>query len=452
MSLLKFRTPKLTSDQTVKPSETIANLDQDLDLSPEHQHRLSSEKLFASLDRFQAVIEFEPDGTIVRANENFLNAVGYSESEIVGRHHRMFVDEVYGQSPQYHQFWDDLRNGIFKCAAFKRFGKGQREIWIQASYNPVFDDQGNVIRIVKFASDITKGKQVEREIRDRSLAVIEFLPDGTVVDANENFLKTVGYSLDQICGRHHSMFMPDGEADKPEYREFWNSLSMGVFKQGEFHRVNSTGKPLWLRGAYSPTFGPDGSVVGVVKTVSDITEELESRQQSHDAGDSVAKGVQEISQAVFEITERINRTASLAHDSEEMSTQASSEVKDLVESSRSIGKVVDVIQDLADQTNLLALNATIEAARAGEAGKGFSVVANEVKTLATQTSAATSNIRDIVKSLEQNMAIVVNSIDKIGDSIAEVNNNTGQVAVSIDEQSRTMSVLKSSADVLLGMK
>lgn len=446
MQLLKFRPSERVDDQ----AERIARLDQEL--SAERQQRFSAEQVLDSINRSQAVIEFQPDGTILRANDNFLKTVGYSAGEIVGKHHRMFVDNAYAESAEYKRFWEELRSGKFKNAEFKRFGKGHREIWIQATYNPVFDGDGNVIRIVKFASDITQGKQVEKEIRDRSLAVIEFLPTGIIVDANDRFLRTVGYSLDQIRGSHHSMFMPNGEAEKPEYREFWSSLSRGVFKQGEFQRVNSSGQTIWLRGAYSPRFGVDGSVVGVIKSVSDITDEVNSRRKSRDAGESVANGVREISHAIFEITGRINQTATLAQDSEAMSSRASDEVKDLVESSRSIGKVVDVIQDLADQTNLLALNATIEAARAGESGRGFSVVANEVKTLATQTGVATSNIRDIVKSLEQNMAIVVKSIDKIGESIAEVNNNTGQVAVSIDEQSRTMSILKSSADVLLGIK
>lgn len=445
MQLLKFRPSERVDDQ----AERVAHLNQEL--SDERQRRFNAEQVLDAINRSQAAIEFQPDGTILRANENFLKTVGYSAGEIVGKHHRMFVDKTYAESSEYKRFWEELRGGKFKNAEFKRFGKGNREIWIQATYNPIFDRDGNVIRIVKFASEITQGKQVEKEFRDQSLAVIEFLPTGIIVDANDTFLQTVGYSLDQIRGSHHSMFMPNGEAEKPEYREFWSSLSRGVFKQGEFQRVNSSGQTIWLRGDYSPQFGVDGIVVGVIKSVSDITDEVNSRRKSRDAGESIANGVREISHAIFEITSRINQTATLAQDSEAMSSRASDEVKDLVESSRSIGKVVDVIQDLADQTNLLALNATIEAARAGESGRGFSVVANEVKTLATQTGVATSNIRDIVKSLEQNMAIVVKSIDKIGESIAEVNNNTGQAAVSIDEQSRTMAILKSNADVLLGI-
>jgi len=419
-----------------------------------HEEQQKSERLTQVLDsihRTQAVIEFEPNGTIIQANENFLQTFGYSLDEVIGRHHRMFVDNVYAKSAEYKQFWPDLQRGQFKSDEFRRLGRGDRVIWIQATYTPIFDEAGKVARVIKFANDVTQIKKSEQEIRDRSQAVIEFTPNGTILDANPMFLSTVGYSHDQICGQHHSIFMPSGEASKPEYKKFWSELASGAFQQGEFHRVDSNGNDIWLLGAYSPVFDQDGNVVSVIKRVSDITDQVHAKQQAREAGGSVAMGVQEMSQAISEISERITRTATLARDSESLSSRTADEVSHLAESSRCISKVIDLIQDLADQTNLLALNATIEAARAGDAGRGFSVVATEVKTLANQTGNATNDIRKSVEAIQQNVDAVVKSISAIGSGISEVSTNTDSVASSVEEQSIVMTGLSASANTLLAI-
>lgn len=408
-------------------------------------------RIMDSLNRSQAVIEFEPDGVILCANENFLNTLGYTSDEIVGKHHSIFVDPIYARSKNYMSFWKALSAGEFQSAEYPRLGKGGKEIWIQATYNPIFDDEGNVIKVIKFATDITQQKVSQREIQNRSQAVIEFEPDGTIVHANELFTRTVGYSLEEIKGQHHRIFMQPEDAASPEYSVFWERLARGEFRHGEFRRVAKDGQELWLQGAYNPVFDKDGVVVRVVKGVIDITQQVRSKRQAGEVGNSIASSVSEMSGAIEEISERLTRTASLAKDAESFAGVASEKVDDLNQSSTTISKVVDLIQDLADQTNLLALNATIEAARAGDAGRGFSVVASEVKALANQTGRATSDIRNSVEEIQKNIDEVVRSIEQITSGVTEVSVNTDSVAASVEEQTIVMSGLSSTADELLSL-
>lgn len=232
-----------------------------------------------ALNKSQAVIEFSIDGTILDANENFLKTLGYSLEEIKGKHHRMFVEGSYGASPEYKAFWDNLANGEFQSSVFKRFSKSGQEIWIRASYNPVFDDRGRVKKIVKFATDITEQKlkdfDYEGQINaiGKSQAVIEFSKDGTILDANENFLNALGYALYDIKGKHHRMFVEDSYAATPEYHQFWNDLNNGNFQSGEFKRIGKGGKEVWIQASYNPILDPDGKVLKVVKYATDVTPE-----------------------------------------------------------------------------------------------------------------------------------------------------------------------------------
>ena len=418
-----------------------------------HSERLNkSDRILASLGRSQAIIEFEPDGTIIHANENFLGALGYTADEIVGRHHRMFVEPHYGESADYAEFWASLQRGESKSAEFQRFGKNGREVWIQATYNPILDDsEQTVTSVVKFATDITKQKISRREIQNRSQAIIEFKPDGTILTANELFLQTVGFSLDQIRGQHHRMFMPPGDDQTPEYLDFWPSLARGEFKQGEFRRQTSSGEELWLQGAYNPVVDSNGEVIKVVKGVTNITDQVISKKEADRIGTQIANDVGEMTSAISEIAENINRTASLAQNTEANASDASRMVGDLNTSSETIGRVVEVIQRLAEQTNMLALNATIEAARAGDAGRGFAVVANEVKMLASQTGEATNDISASIESIQTEVASVVNEIEGIVETIAEVSEKTTTVAAAVEQQSYLMSDINGSANQLLAL-
>jgi methyl-accepting chemotaxis protein len=236
-----------------------------------------------AISRSQAVISFDLDGIILDANANFLAAIGYSASEIVGRHHRMFVTPQERDSDEYRRFWQRLRNGEYAAAEFKRIAKGGREIWIQASYNPIFDLNGKPFKVVKFASDVTQTKlraadfSGQVEAIGRSQAVISFDLGGHILTANANFLNAVGYGEKEVIGRHHSMFMPPGEAESAGYKQFWAALNRGEYKAGEFRRVGRGGRDIWIQASYNPIFDLNGAPIKVVKYATDITEEVARR-------------------------------------------------------------------------------------------------------------------------------------------------------------------------------
>lgn len=235
-----------------------------------------NQSLVDALHRSSAVIEFDINGLVVDANANFLKVTGYDIGEIRGQHHRVFCDPTVAASEQYARFWQSLARGEFVTGEFQRFGKDGREIWIQASYNPVFDSRGNVIGVVKFATDITEAKRKAAEFESkvkaihRSQAVIEFDLEGNILDANENFLAAVGYSLDQIVGKHHRIFCDADHVRSPEYTRFWERLADGEFCGGRFERRNRDGDSVWieagrLRHAGQPAKLGEASLGDVVR-------------------------------------------------------------------------------------------------------------------------------------------------------------------------------------------
>jgi len=231
----------------------------------------------AAINRSQAVIEFKMDGTIITANQNFLDAMGYRLDEIQGKHHQMFAPPELRGSEAYKAFWASLNRGEFQAAEYKRVGKGGREVWIQASYNPILDDAGRPVKVIKFATDITAKKI--RNMEDagklsaigRAQAVIEFNLDGTIITANENFLATVGYRLEEIQGKHHQMFVAPSERDSAAYREFWATLGRGEFQSAEYKRFGKGGKEVWILASYNPILDDTGKPFKVVKFASDVT-------------------------------------------------------------------------------------------------------------------------------------------------------------------------------------
>ncbi len=231
----------------------------------------------AALNRAQALIEFALDGTILHANENFLDVLGYKLEEIQGKHHSIFCDSDYVKTPEYKQFWSKLANGEFEQADYRRIAKDGRTVWINASYNPVVDDNGKPYKVIKFATDITASKLKNAEFESKidaigkSQAVIEFHLDGTIITANENFLSTTGYTIAEIQGKHHQMFCEDGYANSAEYKHFWKKLGAGEFDSGEYKRITKTGREIWLNASYNPIFDNDGNPFKVVKFASDVS-------------------------------------------------------------------------------------------------------------------------------------------------------------------------------------
>ena len=241
------------------------------------QQKTDESGVIAALHRVQAVIEFNLDGIIITANENFLKTLDYSLDEIKGKHHRMFCDPVYTASADYQAFWQKLGRGEFEAAEYKRFGKGGKEVWINASYNPIFDASGKPFKVVKFATDITAAKLKNAEFEGKltaigkAQAVIEFNLDGTIITANENFLKTLGYSLDEVKGKHHRMFCDPVYTAGADYQAFWQKLGRGEFETAEYKRFGKGGKEVWINASYNPIFDASGKPFKVVKFATDIT-------------------------------------------------------------------------------------------------------------------------------------------------------------------------------------
>ena len=234
----------------------------------------------AAIDKVQAVIEFKLDGTILTANDNFLKTLGYSLDEIKGRHHSMFAEPAFAGSVEYRMFWDKLGRGEYDAGQYKRIGKGGKEVWIQASYNPIMDMDGKPFKVIKYATDITAAKiqaadfAGQLEAIGKAQAVIEFKLDGTILTANDNFLKTLGYSLDEIKGKHHSMFAEPGLVGSIEYRMFWDKLGRGEYDAGQYKRIGKGGREVWIQASYNPIMDMNGKPFKVVKYATDVTAEV----------------------------------------------------------------------------------------------------------------------------------------------------------------------------------
>ncbi len=248
------------------------------------QRNAELEAQVAALHRVQAVIEFDLEGTILQANANFLQTLGYTLEEIRGKHHSMFVDPEYVRSTTYREFWARLGRGEFDAGQYRRLGKGGREIWIQASYNPVFDSSGRPVKVVKFATDITAQQMQAADFAGQlaaintSQAVIEFSLDGRILSANDNFLAALGYTLDEVRGKHHSMFAEPEYVRGDAYKQFWQKLGRGEFDAGQYRRLGKGGREVWIQASYNPIFDMNGKPFKVVKYATDITAQVRDAQ------------------------------------------------------------------------------------------------------------------------------------------------------------------------------
>jgi methyl-accepting chemotaxis protein len=423
------------------------------DITQQKIRGLADASKITAIGRAQAVIEFDLDGTVVAANENFLKALGYSLSEIQGKHHSMFVSPAERDSAAYREFWAKLNRGEYQAGEYKRVGKGGREVWILASYNPLLDERGKPFGVVKFATDVTQQKLKNADLAGqieaigKSQAVIEFNLDGSIITANENFLKALGYSLSEIQGKHHSMFVAPAERDSPAYREFWASLNRGEFKAAEYKRIGKGGREVWIQASYNPILDLNGKPFKVVKYASDVTQAVLVRMGNERVRammESVAAGAEELNASVREISAAMVKSRETALGAVERVGSADSQAKRLSDATQAMTGIVEMIGDITGQINLLALNATIESARAGEAGRGFAVVAAEVKSLANQAKQATDKISAEIESLNGISGDVVTALETIKKAIQDVSEYVTSTAAAVEEQSTVTGEMSSS--------
>ncbi len=543
------------------------------DVGREHEQAVEAQGKLAALDRVQAVIEFTPDGKVLHANENFLKTLGYALDEVKGQHHRIFCDPAYTATAEYTLFWQKLNRGEFEAGTFRRIGKGNKEVWIQASYNPVIDGNGKVTKVVKYAIDITDAQNRSSENAgkmaaiDRTQASIEFALDGKVLWANENFLKTLGYSLEEVKGQHHRIFCEPSYANSHDYVAFWQKLNRGEIDAGLYRRIGKGGKEVWIQAAYTPIADAAGRLSKVVKYATDVTAtqqlvlstqsvaeqassgnlsarlsstglsgalktladsvnglldavarpivEVKSAAAAMAEGDltatmkgdyegafaelrdafnastdslrnvitktqtalaamgaattDIAQGNNNLSQRTQEQASALEETASsleeltstvkqnagnatqanqLAASAKEAAEKGGTVVSAAVEamravtdSSKKVGDIIGVIEQLAFQTNMLALNAAVEAARAGDQGRGFAVVAAEVRNLAQRSSGAAKEISELLKTSSERTAHGASLVNDSGTALKEivlavkkVSDIIGEISTASDEQ------------------
>jgi methyl-accepting chemotaxis protein len=406
-----------------------------------------------AMSRAQAMVEFNMDGTIVTANENFLSAIGYSLAEVKGKHHSMFVTPADRDSAAYREFWISLNRGDYQAAEYKRIGKGGKEVWILATYNPILNESGKPFKVIKFATDVTEQKlsiadndgQVAA-IR-KSQAVIEFNMDGTIRSANQNFLGAMGYTLAEIAGKHHSVFVELSERNSPAYREFWESLNRGQYQAAEYKRIGKGGREVWIQASYNPILDLNGKPFKVVKYATDITAQAQARMKAERARaliDQVAAGSEAMNSSIREISESMVKSRQTTIAAVGRVEAADVQAQRLSTTTQSMGGIVKLIGDITGQINLLALNATIESARAGEAGRGFAVVAAEVKNLASQAKQATDKISQEIESLTSVSGDVVGTLSAIKSAIEHVNEYVTSTAAAVEEQNTVTSDMSSN--------
>ncbi|EOQ96511.1 PAS domain S-box protein [Leptospira wolbachii serovar Codice str. CDC] len=487
-----------------------------------------------AIERSQATIEFNMDGTIASANENFLTLMNYSLGEIKGQHHRIFLETQEANSEAYRQFWAALNRGEYQSSEYKRIGKNGKEVWLQATYTPILDANGRPYKVIKFATDITENKKQVREFIgqieaiNKAQATIEFNMDGTIITANDIFQKTMGYGLQEIVGKHHRMFVEPAMVNSEDYRQFWAGLNRGEFQTAEYRRIGKGGKIIWLQATYNPILDLNGKPYKVIKFATDITEQknvaIETARIVDDlvvglsalengdltqlitneyeggfaklrdsfnntskklvdiindvrtntdalvnAADEVAStastlsqgaseqaaSVEETSASLEEMGASIDQNAENAKQTDTIATKSAKDakqggeaVRNTVSAMKEIADKISIIEDIAYQTNLLALNAAIEAARAGEHGKGFAVVASEVRKLAERSQKSANEIGSlagnsvqIAESAGKLIEEIVPAINKTADLVQEITAASQEQSSGVNEVNKAMGQL-----------
>lgn len=512
---------------------------------------LDSRRQLAAFGRMLPVIEFDMQGNVIGANENFRKASGYSREELRGAHHRMFVDPDYARTPAYKEFWEKLRRGESQAAQYQRRGKDGKPIWVQATYYPIRGAFGRPYKVVKHTVNITEQMMKlsdglgQLAAISKAQAVIEYEPDGTIRTANPNFLAMTGYGLDELTGRHHGVLLEPGSRESAEQHALWARLARGEYDAGQYKCMAKGGRAVWVQASYNPILDAAGRVFKVVQYATDITAqvafsgELERAVQETRAvvaaaaeGDltrrlspegksgelaTLTRGVNALLDVVSALVGRIKEVtgevqsgaeqissgnADLAHHAEEQASslkQAASLMESMAASvkqtagnagranelvtaacdsaerggavvgaavqamggindaSKKISDIIGVIDAIAFQTNLLALNAAVEAARAGEQGRGFAVVASEVRNLAGRSATAAKEIKSLiedsvarvgegsrlVEESGRSLHEIVAAVRKATDLVADIATASRDQSSGIEHASRTVMQMES---------
>lgn len=422
----------------------------------------------AAIGSSQAVIHFALDGTILQTNGLFLDAMGYTPDEVRGQHHRLFMPAGEAAGADDATFWQALRDGQPQAGEFCRIGKGGREVWIRATYTPIADLAGHPFKVVKYATVVTAERlrmaDFEGQVAaiGRSQAVIQFELDGTIAEANDNFLAAMGYTAAEVRGQHHRIFVRPADAAGAEYARFWDRLRAGEAQAAEFCRVDRAGRDVWIRATYTPILDMKGRPFKVVKYATVTTPQVMARQRAAASAEdalghvrSVVAATEQFSGSVAEITQSMARSRDMVDQIHERARQADEATRRLHDAAQSMDSIVQLIQQIASRITLLALNAAIESARAGEAGKGFAVVATEVKDLATQTTTATGRISAEIRDMQGVSAAVVGSLEAINQALDAIQDSVSTVAGAVERQSATTGEitgnLRTAAEGVAGM-
>lgn len=404
----------------------------------------------AAIHKVQAVIEFDLEGHVLMANQNFLDTLGYSLADIQGQHHRIFVDPIEHQSPEYARFWQKLSAGIYDSGRYKRIARDGRDIWLQASYNPIMDHRGRLLKIGKYATDITREELRNADTAgqlaaiSKVQAIIEFNLDGTIIQANELFLQALGYTMGEIVGKHHSIFVLPEERNNPAYAEFWRKLNSGQHDRGQYLRIGKGGRHVWIEASYNPILDASRHPFKVVKYATDITRRFTAAQTL-----SVAvQGMKETAGRATQANDFALEACNVAEQGGQKVQSVVHTMEAITASSSKISEIIGVMDSISFQTNILALNAAVEAARAGTQGRGFAVVAAEVRNLAQNSALAAKEIKELISAstdqVERGAALVqaagstmsdiVSSSRRVTEIMAEV------VAASLEQSTKLSEV------------
>ncbi|MBA6139069.1 PAS domain S-box protein [Pseudomonas monteilii] len=403
---------------------------------------MSVEQVKSSLDNEMLVLQLDPQGRIEMVNGNFESEMLYRAEQLLGRNIEDIVPAHVKSLDFYQRMKSAITRGEHLNGAFRLLRGNGQEAWLRSILQPVKNSEGRIKYFTLHSSDLTRTIETSREYESlikalmRSTAVIEFGLDGTILTANDRFLATVGYRLEQIRGKHHRMFCEPEEANSAGYQAFWDKLRRGEYVAERFKRIDAHGRGIWLEASYNPIFDAHDVLYKVVKFATVITDQVNQEQAVAEAADVAYNTSLGTDVSAQKATDVVTQTVSVMRGLEASMQEAAEGIQALDTQSRVIGSIIKTISDIAGQTNLLALNAAIEAARAGEQGRGFAVVADEVRQLASRTSTATEEIARVVKQNEQLAQAAVAIIDtskRQAEQGLALADETGSVIVEIQD-------------------